>query len=125
MACVRTAGDDGVVAVTGSYAAPSGPDRGWRIGVEPVGRESLRVVMHAVSPEVSPAVETTYEPAWPPALLGAERVAQLRLPRRRLRAVLRADEVALQRSGRRACPSAAIHVSNAPHATPRPSYGPW
>ncbi|HEX9952961.1 MAG TPA: DUF1579 family protein [Rubricoccaceae bacterium] len=65
MACEGTAGDDGVVDVAGSYPAPSGPDWGWRIVVEPVGRESLRVVMHTVSPEgeVYPAVETTYEPA--------------------------------------------------------------
>ena len=65
MACTGTAGDDGGISVVGSYPAPSGPDWGWRIVVEPVGRESLRVVMHNVSPagEVYPAVETTYEPA--------------------------------------------------------------
>ena len=65
MACAGTAAHDGVVAVVGSYAAPSGPDWGWQIVVEPVGRESLRVAMHTVSPEgeATPAVEATYEPA--------------------------------------------------------------
>ena len=64
MACTGTVGDDGVVDVAGTFAAPSGPDWGWRIVVEPVGREALRVVMHSVSPEgeVAPAVEATYEP---------------------------------------------------------------
>lgn len=65
MACTGTVGDDGVVAVVGSFAAPSGPDWGWRIAIAPVGRESLRVLMHAVSPEgeVSEAVEADYAPA--------------------------------------------------------------
>ena len=63
MVCTGTAGDDGVVSVVGSFPAPPGPDWGWRIVVEPVGRESLRVVMHAISPEgeESLAVEATYE----------------------------------------------------------------
>jgi hypothetical protein len=65
MACTGAVGDDGVVSVVGSYAAPEGPDWGWRISVEPVGRESLRVVMHNVSPEGEAwlAVETEYAPA--------------------------------------------------------------
>ena len=65
MACTGTAGDDGVVAVAGTFAAPTGPDWGWRIAIAPVGRESLRVTMHSVSPEgeVWPAVEADYEPA--------------------------------------------------------------
>ncbi len=65
MACTGTVGDDGVVAAEGTFAAPSGPDWGWRIAIEPIGRESLRVVMHAVSPEgeVSLAVEADYAPA--------------------------------------------------------------
>ena len=58
MACAGTAGDDGVVDVAGTFAAPSGPDWGWRIAIEPVGRETLRVLMHVVSPEgeASPAI---------------------------------------------------------------------
>ncbi len=65
MACTGAVGDDGVVDVAGTFAAPDGPDWGWRIAVEHVGRESLRVTMHAVSPggEVSPAVEASYAPA--------------------------------------------------------------
>ena len=65
MECTGTATDDGVVAVAGTFAAPGGPDWGWRIAIEPVGREALRVVMHVVSPEgeVSPAVEADYAPA--------------------------------------------------------------
>ncbi len=65
LACTGTAGDDGVVAVEGTYAAPTGPDWGWRIAIEPVGRESLRIVMHNVSPEgeVWPAVEAVFAPA--------------------------------------------------------------
>ncbi len=65
LACTGTVGDDGAVAAEGAFAVPGGPDWGWRIAIAPVGRESLRVVMHVVTPDgrVSPAVEADYEPA--------------------------------------------------------------
>jgi len=51
----------GAVLVRGSYKAPSGPDWGWTIRVEP-GDDTLRIVMHNVSPngEEALAVEATY-----------------------------------------------------------------
>jgi hypothetical protein len=38
------------LSVRGTYAAPPGPDWGWRIDVTP-GGEGLRVIMHNVWPE--------------------------------------------------------------------------
>jgi hypothetical protein len=38
------------LSVRGKYAAPPGPDWGWRIDVQP-GGQTLRVVMHNVWPE--------------------------------------------------------------------------
>ncbi|MGI8431808.1 MAG: DUF1579 family protein [Chthoniobacterales bacterium] len=35
----------------GNYAAPSGPDWGWRITVRSVSRAELQIVMHNLSPE--------------------------------------------------------------------------
>jgi hypothetical protein len=60
MACEGT-GSDGRVDVRGSYPAPSGPDWGWRIRVEP-GSGSLVIRMDNVSPdgEEYPAVEASY-----------------------------------------------------------------
>ncbi len=55
--------DKGAVRVKGSYAAPSGPDWGWQITIEP-GQGSWRLVMHNVTPagEAFLAVETVYQP---------------------------------------------------------------
>jgi hypothetical protein len=49
MACSGTGGD-GRLAVTGSYAAPPGPDWGWRIEITPEG-EGLVLVMYNIWPE--------------------------------------------------------------------------
>ena len=43
-------GDDGVVRLIGSYAAPTGPDWGWHIHVEPGDGSGGRVTMHNVLP---------------------------------------------------------------------------
>jgi hypothetical protein len=50
MVCTGTPSDDGILSVRGSYAAPTGPDWGWRIDVTP-GAEMLRIVHHNVWPE--------------------------------------------------------------------------
>jgi len=43
---------NGIVRVTGSYAAPSGPDWSWEIAIEPGGDEnSFRFVMVNITPE--------------------------------------------------------------------------
>src|SRR5262245_29598990 len=42
---------DGGVLVRGSYPAPSGPDWGWTIRVEPLEGGAFRIVMHNVTPE--------------------------------------------------------------------------
>jgi Protein of unknown function (DUF1579) len=39
------------VDVRGSYAAPPGPDWGWRTVIETAGTDSFRMVMHNVSPD--------------------------------------------------------------------------
>lgn len=51
MFCTGTAADDNVVKLQGTYAAPPGPDWGWRIEIRSVSAKELRVVMHNVSPE--------------------------------------------------------------------------
>jgi hypothetical protein len=50
MACTGTAGDDAALTVRGSYAAPPGPDWGWRMDVVP-GDDTLRITHYNVSPE--------------------------------------------------------------------------
>ncbi|MEX2177296.1 MAG: DUF1579 family protein [Gemmatimonadaceae bacterium] len=49
MACAGAAAS-GALTVRGSYAAPPGPDWGWRIDITP-GRDALRLVMHNVYPD--------------------------------------------------------------------------
>ena len=51
MPCDGTRDDRDVVSLQGSYAAPLGPDWGWRIEVESHERASLVVRMINVSPE--------------------------------------------------------------------------
>lgn len=62
MSCESPWSEDGELAVTGSFAAPPGPDWGWRIVVHPEAGERLRVVHVVISPEgeESPAVEADY-----------------------------------------------------------------
>jgi hypothetical protein len=59
--------DGDVVALRGTYAAPSGPDWGWRIDLIPTAA-TLRVVMHNVFPaemggQEAIAVEAEYSRA--------------------------------------------------------------
>ena len=63
MACE---GDDGGnVSVRGSYAAPPGPDWGWRITLTPAAGSSFGLVMHNITPDGDEelAVEARYAPA--------------------------------------------------------------
>jgi len=55
-------GDDGVVRLTGWYAAPSGPDWGWQIHVEPGDGSGGRITMHNMVPGHEPyqVVEAVY-----------------------------------------------------------------
>lgn len=52
----------GVLDVLGSYAAPPGPDWGWRIVVDGSDRERLRILMDNVSPagQADRAVEAEF-----------------------------------------------------------------
>jgi hypothetical protein len=61
MALRGTTATDGSVSVRGSYAAPPGPDWGWRIDVVPAP-DRLRMVMYNISPDGHEelAVEATY-----------------------------------------------------------------
>ena len=62
LACAGTVKGGGDIAVRGSYAAPPGPDWGWRIVVRPADGRALHIVMYNVTPdgEEAPAVEATY-----------------------------------------------------------------
>jgi hypothetical protein len=67
MACAGASPDGRTLSVRGTYAAPPGPDWGWRIDVIP-GGEAPRVVMHNVWPREQGgredlAVEAVYERA--------------------------------------------------------------
>ena len=42
---------NGAADLHGSYAAPPGPDWGWRINIRPMSADELQVVMHNISPE--------------------------------------------------------------------------
>lgn len=56
-------GDDGVIRLNGSYAAPPGPDWGWQIHIDSGGGDGGRITMHNVVPGVAAyqAVETVYD----------------------------------------------------------------
>ncbi|HEX2094358.1 MAG TPA: DUF1579 family protein [Longimicrobiaceae bacterium] len=62
MACQGGASNSGALSVRGSYAAPPGPDWGWRIDVIPEEEGMLRVTMFNISPggEEELAVNTVY-----------------------------------------------------------------
>jgi Protein of unknown function (DUF1579) len=55
----------GKVELSGTYAAPPGPDWGWRTVIEPADSDSLRMTMYNVSPEGKEdlAVEVLYRRA--------------------------------------------------------------
>ena len=62
MACQGPANPGGEISVRGSYAAPPGPDWGWRITITPHEGQRLGVVMHNIWPEGKEelAVEADY-----------------------------------------------------------------
>ena len=62
MACEGAVEAEGTIAVRGSYAAPPGPDWGWRIVLRPSDEAALHVVMSNVTPDGQEAlaVEATY-----------------------------------------------------------------
>ena len=67
MACAGPKPGGSTLSVRGTYAAPPGPDWGWRIHVTPAG-DKLRIVMHNVWPQEQGgkeelAVEAAYERA--------------------------------------------------------------
>ena len=57
-----TADPDGTVSVTGSYAAPPGPDWGWEITIEPPENDAFYFRMYNITPEGEKAlaVEVKY-----------------------------------------------------------------
>lgn len=58
-----TVGDDAVVRLSGSYAAPEGPDWGWQIVVAPHEGGGIRMTMLNLVPGYDPyvAVEAVYD----------------------------------------------------------------
>ena len=50
LACTGTAADTSA-DLRGSYAAPPGPDWGWRITIRSVSQNEFTIVMHNISPE--------------------------------------------------------------------------
>jgi hypothetical protein len=57
--------ETGSADLYGSYPAPSGPDWGWRIYMEPGGIDSFRLFMYNITPDGAEhlAVEVDYRPA--------------------------------------------------------------
>jgi hypothetical protein len=51
LACTGVAGADGPIDVRGTYAAPPGPDWGWRITIAAQPGRALDVLMFNVSPD--------------------------------------------------------------------------
>jgi len=62
MSCEGSLSPRGVVSILGSYAAPPGPDWGWRIVIDPGSRGALKMTMHNISPagDAALAVEAIY-----------------------------------------------------------------
>lgn len=63
MHCTGPTGSDGPVSVIGHYAAPPGPDWGWRITLQPDSANQFRLIMHNITPdgEEMLAVEAIFE----------------------------------------------------------------
>jgi hypothetical protein len=63
MLCRRSPVAGAFIAATGSYAAPPGPDWGWRVELHADGPDALRIVMYNIWPEGREdlAVEASYE----------------------------------------------------------------
>jgi len=51
MLCEGSLSTEGAVSVKGSYPAPSGPDWGWRIVIEPQANDAWRMVMYNITSE--------------------------------------------------------------------------
>lgn len=45
MICQGVVGKNGSLLFLGSYAAPPGPDWGWRIGIEPHDPDEFKIIM--------------------------------------------------------------------------------
>lgn len=62
MLCSGTVAAGGAVTLQGVYAAPPGPDWGWRIQIAPQNENLFDLVMHNLSPEgkADLAVEARY-----------------------------------------------------------------
>jgi hypothetical protein len=62
MSCEGDVLGRGMISVVGAYAAPPGPDWGWRIVVEPDGKRAFRLLMFNLPPTGGEerAVEATY-----------------------------------------------------------------
>lgn len=62
MICQGLAEGDGAIVVRGSYAAPPGPDWGWRMVIGPGDGDTFRLVMYNISPDGQEelAVEASY-----------------------------------------------------------------
>ena len=65
MTCEGASPDAVSLEVRGSYAAPPGPDWGWRTVIETAEDDLLRMVMYNISPEGTEylAVEADYRRA--------------------------------------------------------------
>jgi hypothetical protein len=51
MLCAGESVGENRAAVRGAYAAPPGPDWGWRIAVEADGAAQFRLIMHIITPD--------------------------------------------------------------------------
>jgi hypothetical protein len=62
MQCAGTVDAQGVASVLGHYAAPLGPEWGWRIDVSPSGKAGLRIAMFNIAPDGTeyPAVQADF-----------------------------------------------------------------
>lgn len=62
MVCEGEIDENGAIWVKGSYAAPPGPDWGWKIALVPEGQDAFRFLMYNITPEGEEflAVEVAY-----------------------------------------------------------------
>ena len=63
LACRGSSNSRGEISVLGSYAAPPGPDWGWRTVITPENGSTLGLVMYNITPDGQEqvAVEVTYK----------------------------------------------------------------
>lgn len=68
MICRGAIDEHGHVSVRGAYAAPPGPDWGWRVVVEPDAPGEFRLLMFNITPDGQefPAVRVDFQRANPP-----------------------------------------------------------